>query len=145
MRGTKYIPNLPLLPSELLDGCDLAKNGYWIRLSDEVGDPVGGDPTRQDGKVVEICALGAVLRAFGLLAPIYGLGEAIRHDTECGEFMVALARKVNPSLPDRFGNGTAWGYTIKKVLISWSDHADTAKADAVATLREVERELGYSV
>lgn len=140
-----YIPNLPALPSEILEGCELVK-GSWVQMQDPEYAGHYPDPTTP-GSIDGICALGAILRAFGVYASINALRSAVNDLTECGEFMVTLAQKVNPERPSPRNPRYYYDYAgdVKLSIVNWSDSGLTSKQDAIAALQSVERELGYDI
>ena len=143
-----YIVNLPKLPSELLDSCALAKS-YWAWLAF-----VGSDdniyqraclPT-ETGRIDGICAVGAVMRAFGWELESAGFTGG-SGDTEACDFINALAWQLDEDeVRDHLD------YDAKElsdysmlVVMNWSDSREVRKSDVVLALEGVERTLGYSV
>ena len=134
--------NLPTLPSAILDATELRK-GYWITIKGN--EDRYYDPTAQ-GEVLEICTLGAVLRAFGVLGTGTQIVEQIEERTECGEYMIALARNLNPDLssPDNPNYLRSFANDVKLSIVNWSDKEEILKADAIDALGATESELGYA-
>ena len=136
--------NLPQLPSEIINKSDLLK-GYWIEMAADPKHLIFANPTTP-GLVDSICGLGAILRSFGLSSPSTNLNDAVNYQTECGEFMIALARKIDPKIRDREAtpnDGGFWASSVKLSIVRWSDKPEVSKSDVVVALQEIETELGY--
>ena len=139
------VNNLPILPSDIINDSALLK-GYWIQMAADRERVAFASPTTP-GLVDSICGLGAILRAFGLPSASTELKDAVDDMTECGEFMTALAKKVNPEFQEHLSaapsNNDRQAYVVKISIVNWSDHGDTSKEETIAALKEVEEELGY--
>ena len=144
---TKYVVNLPVLPSEILRKCDLAWQEWGWFDFEENGEllQMTCSPT-EPGKIDGICAVGAVLRAFGYeLMNVSGRDDA--WDSEVSDFMELFAGVVSPEqvreVDGRIEADRA--EAMRMVVMRWSDGLVTSKADVMTALETVETELGYRV